>query len=234
MLDAGFLVGALAGLTGGLHCLAMCGGYVAVAGTSGAQPLLPMATLRLRQAVTQSGRLATYLLLGAAVGAAGGAAFALHWPASERTLYALANVVLLLTAMRMLQPAIGQPVLERAGLAVFRHVAPLAGPWMRRAGLSGRFALGMLWGLTPCALIYGVLPVALLSGSAFAGAAVMLGLWMGTLPALLIAGRFAARLGTQRNRRAAAAVIAAFALVGLYRALFAPALSAAGPFCLTS
>ena len=34
---------------------------------------------------------------------------------------------------------------------------------------SARFALGVLWGLTPCALVYGVLPVALLSGGAWQG-----------------------------------------------------------------
>ena len=56
-------------------------------------------------------------------------------------------------------------------------------------------------------------------------------LWLGTLPALVLAGRFAAHLDSQRNRRAGAAVVAAFALLGLYRVLLAPALPGAGPFC---
>jgi len=231
MIDAGFLAGALAGLTGGLHCLAMCGGYVAASGPSAVQPLLPARALRARQAATQSGRLLVYMLLGTAFGAAGGAAFALQWPGGQRALYALANLVLLLTAVRMVRPALGQPMLEGAGLALFRQAAPLATPWIRASGLSGRFALGMLWGLTPCALIYGLLPVALLSGSALAGAAVMVGLWLGTLPALLLAGRLVARLDTPRNRRAAALLVGTFALIGLYRVVFAPASLGAGPFC---
>ena len=32
MVDAGFVTAVLAGLTGSLHCLAMCGGYVALTG----------------------------------------------------------------------------------------------------------------------------------------------------------------------------------------------------------
>jgi sulfite exporter TauE/SafE len=231
MPDAGFVAAALAGITGSAHCVAMCGGYAAMAGAAAPQPLLPAQALRARQAATHLGRLSVYVLLGMAFGAAGGAAFAVEWPAAQRALYALANVVLLLTAARMTRRTLAQPMLERAGLAVFRRAAPIAGPWIRARGLPGRFALGMLWGLTPCALIYGLLPVALLSGSALAGATVMLGLWLGTLPALVVAARVAMRLGTERNRLAAAAVVAAFALLGLYRVAFAPASLGAGPFC---
>jgi len=232
MPDVGFLAAALAGLTGSLHCVAMCGGFVAAAGRrGGAQPLRPAHQLRALQVPTQLGRLSVYLLLGAGFGATGATAFALQWPAAQRLLYGLANVALLLTAVRMAHPALAQPLLERAGLALFRQVAPLTTRGIAVGGLPGRFALGMLWGMTPCALIYGLLPVALLSGSASAGAGVMLGLWLGTLPALLFATGLASRLGTRRSRRVAAGVVAAFALAGLYRVLFAAGLPA-GPFCL--
>jgi uncharacterized protein len=231
MVDAGFVTAALAGLTGSLHCLAMCGGYVAVAGAGAAQPLRPARALRIERVVAQAGRLSTYLLLGAAFGAAGGAALALDWPAAQRLLYGIANGVLLLTALRIARPASAAAVLERAGLAVFREAAPLARRFMRAPGSSGRFALGLLWGLTPCALIYGLLPVALLSGSALSGASVMLGLWLGTLPALTLAGGLAQRLATPRTRTIAALVIAAFALAGLYRVALLPGTLASGPFC---
>ena len=229
MLDAGLLAAALAGLTGSLHCLAMCGGYVAMSSGSASQPLLPARRLRTGQAMTHLGRLTTYALLGAAVGAAGGAAFAVEWPAAQRFLYVLANAVLLASAVRMLRPALAAPALERAGLAVFRHAAPLARPFIGGAGLGGRYMLGMLWGLTPCALVYSLLPVALLSGGARSGAAIMLGLWLGTLPALTLAAGLAHRLATPQTRRVAALVIAVFALAGLYRAVFLPL--ASGPFC---
>ena len=198
-----------------------------------AQPLVPARRLRAGALASQLGRLVTYLSLGAAFGAAGGAAFAFAWPSTQRALYVAANAVLLITAARVAHPAPAAALLERAGAALFQRVAPLASPWLRGTRMPARFMLGLLWGLTPCALIYGVLPVALLAGSAWRGGLVMLGLWLGTLPALLLAHRFAGRLATPRNRLAAGAVVATFALVGLYRAGFAPVLSPAGPFCLT-
>lgn len=229
MLDAGLLAGVLAGLTGSLHCLAMCGGYVALTSGAAAQPLLPARRLRAGQAMTHLGRLTTYALLGAAFGAAGGAAFAVEWPPGQRVLYALANVVLLASAVRMARPVLAAPALERAGLAVFRQAAPLARPFIGSARLGGRYVVGMLWGLTPCALVYALLPVALLSGGPLPGALIMLGLWLGTLPALTLAAGLAQRLVIPATRVVAAVVIALFALAGLYRAVFLPLSS--GPFC---
>ena len=81
-----------------------------------------------------------------------------------------------------------------------------------------------------------VLPVAMLSGSAADGALVMLLFGLGTLPNLLAAGMLIGRgqriLARPAVRYAAGAVIAAFALFGLYRALFVPAALAHGPFCI--
>ena len=93
-----------------------------------------------------------------------------------------------------------------------------------------------MWGFTPCALVYGVLPVALLAGSAVDGALVMLAFGLGTLPNLLAAGWTLARsrrwFADSRYRYGAAALIAAFALLGLYRAWFVPEALGQGPFCL--
>lgn len=232
MLDAGVVTAALAGLTGSLHCVAMCGGYVAASTHAVREyPLLPIRRLRVGQAVTHLGRLLTYVLLGFAFGAAGGVAFAIPWPTAQRILYVLANLLLIATAVRVARPVSAMVAVEHIGLTVFRRAAPLAGRVIAARALPGRFALGMLWGLTPCALIYGMLPLALLSGGAFGGASVMLGLWLGTLPALVLATGFAQRLATPGNRRLAAGVIALFGAVGLYRALFLPHTLAAGPFC---
>jgi sulfite exporter TauE/SafE len=96
--------------------------------------------------------------------------------------------------------------------------------------------LGALWGLTPCALVYGVLPLALLSGGVWQGALIMLAFGVGTLPNLLAAGwalsRMKRRLEAKAVRWAAGAIVAVFALAGLWRALFVPASLGAGPFCL--
>lgn len=233
MPDTAFLAALLAGLTGGVHCLAMCGGFV-TASAQAAVPLLPARRLALERAVTQAGRLATYATLGAALGSVGGAAFALDWPAWQRVLYTGANLALLLTAAIMLGVALPARPLEAVGLALVRRVGPAARPLIAGRGLRARFALGMLWGLTPCGLIYGVLPLALLAGGPIAGAAIMTGLWLGTLPALLLGGgvlrRVLARMPARWPRLAAATMVGAFAAWGLYRAWAMP--GAAGPFCL--
>jgi sulfite exporter TauE/SafE len=95
--------------------------------------------------------------------------------------------------------------------------------------------MGALWGLTPCALVYGLLPIALLSGSGANGAAIMLAFGVGTLPNLLAAqaalGRARAAVGSPA-RIAVAIVVAAFGLVGIHRALFAPDALGTSAYCV--
>jgi len=232
------LIGAfLAGLLGGLHCFAMCGGWIAaVARPGSALPLQRSRALRAGQAATHAGRLTTYVLLGAAFGAAGGAAFAAAVAPLQRGLYVAANVMLLLLAASLVARGVGFGRLERAGLAVFHKLLPAVTRLAPRGGMVSRYALGIVWGFTPCVLVYGVVPVALLSGSAVNGALVMLAFGLGTLPNLLAAGWTLARshrwFADTRYRYAAAAVIASFALLGLYRAWFVPEALGQGPFCL--
>jgi len=232
------LIGAfLAGLLGGLHCFAMCGGWIsAVAGPVATVPLQPSRLLRAGQAAAHAGRLTTYVLLGAAFGAAGGEAFAVAVAPLQRAMYVAANAMLLLLAFSLVARGAAFGGLERAGLAVFRRLLPAVTRLAPRAGMASRYALGIVWGFTPCMLVYGVLPVALLAGSAINGALVMLAFGLGTLPNLVAAGWTLARsqrwFADARYRYAAAAVIAGFAVLGLYRAWFVPEALGQGPFCL--
>lgn len=232
------LIGAfLAGLLGGLHCFAMCGGWIAAVGRPGGTVALQSSrALRAGQAATHAGRLTTYVLLGAAFGAAGGAAFAAAVAPLQRGLYIAANVMLLLLAVSLVARGVAFGGLERAGLAAFRKLLPVVTRLAPHGGMASRYALGIVWGFTPCALVYGVLPVALLAGGAMEGALVMLAFGVGTLPNLLAAGWTLARsqrwFADSRYRYAAATVIAGFALLGLYRAWFVPDALGQGPFCL--
>ena len=232
------LIGAfLAGLLGGVHCLAMCGGWVALAGRPpGPVPLVPAGTLRAGLAASHAGRLTTYVVLGALFGAAGGAALAASLAPLQRGLYVAANLLLLLLGASIALRGIEFAPLERAGLAAFRRLLPAVKRLAPERGIGGRYVLGIVWGFTPCALVYGVLPVALFAGSAGEGALVMLAFGVGTLPNLLAAG---AMLGGARRlfaqaiyRYVAGGVVAAFALAGLYRAWFVPSALGQGPFCL--
>lgn len=237
MPHAALIAAWLAGLVGGLHCLAMCGAYVTIVQGRAVAPLLPRRDIVAGVAAAHSGRLLAYAALGALFGAAGGTAFAASFSPLQRALYVAANLMLLLLAWGIARGRTAPAALEALGLKAYSVLAPAAGRALRGRGLGSRFALGALWGLTPCALVYGVLPLALLSGGVWQGALIMLAFGVGTLPNLLAAGWALSRakrwLEAKAVRWAAGAIVAAFALAGLWRALFVPASLGGGPFCLT-
>jgi len=234
------LIGAwLAGTLGGPHCLAMCGGFLAALSGAGrpAQPLLPARALALRQLPYNLGRIVTYTLLGAALGAAGGASLvAVDWLPLQRALFVVANLFLLVLGVSIAWRREGGAWLQGAGAALFARLAPAVRTLATRDSVPARYALGMIWGFIPCGLVYGVLPIALFAGSALEGGAVMLAFGLGTLPNLVAAGWVMARARTWLDGRfaryGAAALLIAFAAVGIWRALFGPMSMAQGPFCL--
>jgi sulfite exporter TauE/SafE len=238
-LISAWLVGAL----GGLHCLAMCGGFMAAiaardrAAGNGTAPLLPARAIAWQQLGYQAGRIATYMLLGAAFGFGGAAALkAADALSIQRAIYVLANVFLLALGIKLALNAHGIGWLQHAGSRTFGAMLPAAGPLLRQPGARGRIALGLLWGLVPCALVYSVLPLAMFAGGAWQGAAVMLAFGLGTLPNLaatgLLIGRAKPMFDRTRLRFAAAALLVTFAAVGIYRVLYVPNALATGPFCL--
>lgn len=239
MAQSALIAAFMAGLLGGLHCLAMCGGYVgAFAARPAAQTveILQRRSLLVGQTIANVARITAYAVLGAFFGAAGGTALASEWVGLQRGLYVFANLLLLVLAAAIATGRSPFGAVERLGLALYRRALPAAASMGRRPGLPGRAALGFLWGLTPCGLVYGVLPVAMLSGGALDGALVMLAFGLGTLPNLLAAGMLTGgarrRFAAPAWRYAAGALVAAFAFAGLYRALYVPGALAHGPFCI--
>ena len=234
VLISAWLVGAL----GGFHCLSMCGGFVAAtaARDGGVSPLLPRSVIIRRQIGYHAGRVFTYTLLGAAFGAGGSAvlraADLLTW---QRGMYLFANLLLLALGLRLALNLQGDGWLQRAGARTFGAALPIFRPLLRQPGVRGRIALGLLWGLVPCALIYSVLPLAMFSGGPWQGATVMLAFGLGTLPNLAAAGMLFERTRPLFERTilrlGAGALLAAFAFTGMYRVLYVPGALAAGPFC---
>jgi hypothetical protein len=237
------LIGAwLAGILGGAHCLAMCGGFVAALSGAGmpapalGAPLLPARTLARRMLAYNLGRITTYALLGAILGGAGSLALsAAEWLPLQRMLYVIANVFLLALAVAILWNRDAFAVLQRAGSLMFARALPAFRVLRAREGAVARFASGMIWGLVPCALTYSVLPIAAFAGGALEGGAVMLAFGLGTLPNLLAAAWVVTRarqwLGSRIVRYGAAALLAGFAGLGVWRAMYGPLSSAHGAFC---
>ncbi|MBR4738153.1 MAG: sulfite exporter TauE/SafE family protein, partial [Rhodocyclaceae bacterium] len=180
------------GLMSGVHCVAMCGGIVGALGAStGGQthPLLPRARLWAIHFAYSAGRVATYCVLGAVLGALGASSLLLEnvLPV-QMVLYVLANLLLVAMGLYLMGRTRLLAPLERAGSHLWRRVQPLTRRWLPVRGVAQALPLGMLWGFLPCAMVYGMLATALFSGSASRGALTMLAFGLGTLPNLLLAG----------------------------------------------
>lgn len=231
----------LAGAVGGLHCISMCGGFMAALATrdgpGSAVPLLPVRTIAWQQLGYHAGRVTTYMLLGAVFGAAGTVVLntALLAPL-QQAMYVAANILLLLLGLSLVTGVGAGAFLQRVGASAFVAALPILRPVLRGRGLASRVTLGLVWGLVPCGLVYGVLPLALFAGGAWQGAAVMLAFGAGTLPNLLatdfVLRRVRPLLKNPAWRFGAAALVMTFAIAGFYRAMFDPGAAALGAFCL--
>jgi len=236
LVVSAWLVGAL----GGFHCAAMCGGLLGAIGArdaSRAQPLRSATALAFRHACHHAGRLCTYAALGSVFGGAGAAALGfIDLLSIQRALYVAANAVLLGLGASLLFRTPGIAMLQRLGIASLRPMLSVLQPILRRDDIYGRIGMGLIWGLMPCALVYSVLPLALLAGGAWQGASVMLAFGIGTLPNLLAMGaamETGRRWLSKRGVRAAGALLMlGFGLLGVSRALFMSGALAQGPFCL--
>ncbi len=220
-MNPGLLIAAFsAGLLGVVHCVAMCGGIVGAYSIS-VKKVVAAPSL-LAQLTFNGGRIASYAFAGALAGSVGGAGVSLGGMLPVQTmLFVVANGLLILLGLQLAGQGSAVLYLERMGASVWPLIRGLARRSPDSGGMLGRLMAGALWGWTPCGLVYSMLALALVSGSALRGAAVMLAFGLGTLPNLLAAGwlaqRFGQRLKQRALRTAAGAGIAIFGIVGLVR-----------------
>jgi sulfite exporter TauE/SafE len=221
------------GLLGSVHCAGMCGGIVgalSVAPAAGRTVPVPV-PVRVRSPrpalanmlAYNLGRIGSYMLAGALAGGVGQGAGALaRLPALQTAGYWMANLMLAMLGLYLMDAWRGLARLEHGGQLLWRHVAPLLRRFQPFDGPGRMLAAGALWGWLPCGMVYSVLATAMLSGSALAGALVMLAFGVGTLPMLLGLGLAGARLRAclrMRGVRAACgALVLGFGLLGLARA----------------
>lgn len=195
------------------HCIGMCGPMTALGASRPGQPRVQ------RAATYNAGRLASYALFGALFGALGhllgSAASIAQWGLIIRV--ALGGVLLLI-GLRLLLQRKGASVFERLGARLWRRLQPLTRQLNPADRTRDLFALGLLWGWLPCGMVYSMLAIAAVSGSASTGAATMLAFGVGTLPAML--GMSVASGGLRQLRRPGAQRLLGAALVisGLWMA----------------
>ncbi|CAM2067243.1 Sulfite exporter TauE/SafE family protein [Sulfidibacter corallicola] len=170
----------LAGFAGSFHCALMCGPFMGYFGMTGGRRSW------IGHAGYQAGRLVSYLGLGTLAGLLGRGFF-----------YMSATI----SAQRMLMVSMGVAMI---GLGLFRLFLPNGTTWMRgltkplqrvngvlakapRGPLTG-VLLGSCSALLPCGYLYSFAFAAGATGHPAKALLVMLGFWLGTLPALVTVG----------------------------------------------
>ncbi len=193
-----FLGAWLAGLSGGVHCVGMCGGIVTA--LSFAAPAQPQTRWFLHGAYNL-GRLTTYTVLGALAGAAGQGLAATVWlHQAQRSLELLAALFLVALGLYLGRWWQGLRYLEQGGVWLWRRIQPLGRAWLPIRNGRTAFGIGLLWGFLPCGLVYSMLIWSLSAGSAWAGGLLMLSFGLGTLPTLLALGAFGMQLASWAQR----------------------------------
>ncbi|NRR29410.1 sulfite exporter TauE/SafE family protein [Oxalobacteraceae bacterium] len=254
----------LVGLAGSVHCIGMCGGVVGALSAVSAPPrgpamaqgrlagggagrTIPIVAARpaagrcgaiLRLVAYNGGRIASYMLAGALAGGLAGGAAALSRLASlQLLLYWLANLMLVALGLYLMNAWHGLARLEQGGQRLWRQLLPLLRVLLPMDSAAKAVALGALWGWVPCGMVYSVLLTALMSGSAAAGAAVMLAFGLGTLPMLLGLGLAGERLRRALRapgvRLACGLLVLGFGMLGLARASLGVSLGWMDALCLT-
>ncbi|MBC7945355.1 MAG: sulfite exporter TauE/SafE family protein [Burkholderiales bacterium] len=175
----------LAGIAGSMHCVGMCGGFVCAMKPD---PRGAVATAR-RHLIYNTGRVTTYVFLGAVVGFAGATLVAHDGSATV----ASAAQRLLALVSGALMVFIG---LQFLGLFKTRVLSAAGGRWLANAlrdllnspSSLAPLAFGVLNGFLPCPLVYAFAAQAAASGGPDSGAAIMLTFGLGTFPAMLAMG----------------------------------------------
>ncbi|MFG0306760.1 MAG: sulfite exporter TauE/SafE family protein [Phycisphaerales bacterium JB040] len=175
-----------ASLLGSLHCAGMCGGLVLFVIGADSRPTktIPL------QSAYHAGRGLSYTALGAGAGALGYLIDdASRLAGFQRTSALIAGSLMVLFGLAALAHQTGtrtprvkpHPRLRR--LVENAHRAAMSLTPIRRAA-----AVGLLTPLLPCGWLYAFVTVAAGTGTPSAGALVMAGFWLGTLPLLATLG----------------------------------------------
>ncbi len=204
-----------AGLASGVHCVGMCGGIVTAFDGRQVIPLRAQAAPSdwVRRLVFNFGRISTYAAAGALAGALGAGVYASGALPAQQTLQIATNAMLVLVGLYLAGAGRLFSRVEALGVPLWRRVQPHASRLLAGRTLPRAYAAGLAWGWLPCAMVYAALAAAAFAGGAGRGALGMAASGLGTLPFLLAAGWFAARL--RRWRFAAGVAVLGFGVYGL-------------------
>lgn len=177
-----------ASVLGSLHCAGMCGAFVAFA--VGLDDRTDARRKVLLQASYNTGRLATYLVLGLVAGSIGSVFDAAGQLAGvSRAAVLIAGSCMMIFGIAAILRLNGVALPRAPVPAVMRTAAERAVRFaVQRPPVVRALVTGLSTTLLPCGWLYAFVITAAGTGSALAGALVMLVFWLGTLPALVAIG----------------------------------------------
>ena len=218
-----FLSALLVGLLGGVHCAGMCGGIVGALTFSLSDDMkrdLPAALpFHLAYSI---GRIGSYALAGGLMAGLGATLTSMEeMDAVRQGLRLAAAGFMIALGLYLAGWWNGLARVETLGGAlVWRRLEPLGRRFIPVRTPLQALAVGAVWGWLPCGLVYTVLLWTLAMESAAAGAWVMLGFGIGTLPNLLAMGLFASAMAAWLRslwlRRFAGITVIGFGIYNLF------------------
>jgi uncharacterized protein len=212
----------LLGLFSTLHCLGMCGGIIgALTFSLPAEIRQDRGRFLVYALAYNGGRMLSYALAGALVGAVGAALFQRVSPRFGHTvLNVLAGAIMVAIGLYLAGWFPRFARLEGLGLPLWRQLEPLGRRLLPVRSPWQAVLFGAVWGWLPCGLVYSLLIWTTSAGSAAQGALYMLAFGLGTLPAAIGAGIFIGWvvrvMRTAFVRQAIGLMIVSFAVASLF------------------
>ncbi len=175
----------LIGLFGSMHCIGMCGGFVAMYSLKKpvTQPSLPYHLLY------SLGRIMTYSILGGILGYVGSfAAYIGRHRGIPGAVLLFAGVVMILMGLNIAGILGKRALFEDTGITESSFFREALHRILAMESVWGAFFFGLLLGFLPCGLLYPLFINAAVTGSFSSGMLTMAIFGIGTVPAMLSLG----------------------------------------------
>lgn len=183
----------LTGFFGSMHCVGMCGAIVAAYSTQSGEQYKPGRWYALaNHLVYNAGRVLSYIIVGAVLGAVGGSFGGLKIAAEWFS--TVIGALLIASGVWMLRIIPGMSLPQEISFDAGKESGLLNlytrtyGALLQSPTLESKFYIGLLTPLLPCGLLYSAFIMAAASGNASNGAVTMALFGSGIVPSLVVVG----------------------------------------------
>jgi uncharacterized protein len=227
-----FFLTFVTGILGSMHCVGMCGAIVMAYSTQQGSPkvdgtLTVGSSLRSgfpAHLVYNSGRIVSYMVVGALAGFFGGIIFSVKEVGMWFSI--VAGTLMVVTGLLMLNLVPRINVWSGGDKSWLRrlHLQSVANLLTLRT-LESKFYIGLLTPFLPCGLLYSMFIKAAATGGGISGALTMLAFGAGIVPALVLTGLVSAYVGIKLRyyaNKLAAVTIILMGLIMIMRGTGAP------------